>query len=91
MGNMQLKCFSRFMTRAQLKFQLKNLLPCWKKEGCRMTLKTPKASLTLAVELNQPDLAAPLSLALDASTKSVGSVLQQCVVNQWRPLLSTNL
>ena len=45
-----------------------------------------KDLLTLAVQLNYPDPAAPLTLATNASAHSIGAVLQQYVQGEWRPL-----
>jgi hypothetical protein len=45
-----------------------------------------KASLLRATLLAQPNPSAPLVLVTDASTTSIGAVLQQRVNNTWQPL-----
>ena len=68
------------------KVPTKKFATVWKEKGSDEDFKNAKHLLTLAVELNHPDPAAPLSLATDASAKAVGGVLQQYVSGQWRPL-----
>jgi hypothetical protein len=45
-----------------------------------------KASLSRATLLAHPDTSAPLALVTDASTSTMGAVLQQYVKNVWQPL-----
>jgi hypothetical protein len=47
-------------------------------EGC-------KASLSYATLLAQPDTTVPLALVTDASSSTVGAVLEQRVRNAWQP------
>jgi cleavage and polyadenylation specificity factor subunit 1 len=46
-----------------------------------------KASLSRATLLVHPDPSAPLAIATDASTSTMGAILQQRIKNAWQPLV----
>ena len=64
----------------------KKFTEIWEEKGLQEHFEKAKNLLTLAVQLNHPDPNAPLSLVTDASSHSIGAVLQQFTDNEWRPL-----